>query len=52
MGMNIRVRHKLHRLIDDLRRDHGRKIVMVLDVALVIAAVLIVMALAEIGAAR
>jgi hypothetical protein len=52
MGVNIRMGHKLHRLIDDLRRNYGRKMVMAVDAALILAAVLIVLVLAETGAAR
>lgn len=46
------MRDKLHRTVGDLWRKHGGKISAALDVALVVVAVLIVMALAEIGAAR
>jgi hypothetical protein len=50
--MSQKFRDKLHRLIDDLRRDHGQKIITAIDAALIIAAVLFVLALAETGAAR
>jgi hypothetical protein len=46
------MRERIHRLIKGLWREHGRKIITAIDAALVIAAALIVLALAEIGAAR
>jgi hypothetical protein len=35
-----------------LWRKHGKKIIMVLDAALIVTAILIIFALGEIGAAR
>jgi len=46
------MRDKLHRLINGLRRDRGQKIITLIDAALILAAVLIVLALAETGPAR
>lgn len=46
------MRDKLRGWIDGVRRKHGEKIITAIDALLIIAAVLIVLALAEIRAAQ
>ncbi len=46
------MRDKLQSWVDNLRHNHGEKIITAIDAALIVAAVLIVLAFAEIGGAQ